>query len=214
MLRRVTTGTLSDIICLKTTAHFILFFLSILNEILAYNNSQVENPEQYEFRPKEMLRDLCAIFALFSSEDVFQLECAKSGCDLKLLKNAVKTCQKLNLLTGESIIAFESLPDLVEQASLSVADDEALEADAPDEFLDEILSIFMKDPVILPSGHYVDRATITQHLLNDPIDPFNRKEMTIDDVKPAVELKARIDAWLQEKRTARLLAETTISKDT
>ncbi|OEU19625.1 U-box-domain-containing protein [Fragilariopsis cylindrus CCMP1102] len=175
---------------------------------------KVENPEQYEFRPKEMLRDLCAIFALFSSEDVFQLECAKSGCDLKLLKNAVKTCQKLNLLTGESIIAFESLPDLVEQASLSVADDEALEADAPDEFLDEILSIFMKDPVILPSGHYVDRATITQHLLNDPIDPFNRKEMTIDDVKPAVELKARIDAWLQEKRTARLLAETTISKDT
>mmetsp|Transcript_7103 Transcript_7103/g.8233 ORF Transcript_7103/g.8233 Transcript_7103/m.8233 type:complete len:1179 (-) Transcript_7103:398-3934(-) len=166
-------------------------------------NMKVDNPEQYEFRPKEMLRDLCAIFALFSSEEVFQLECAKSGCDLKMLKNAVKTCQKLNLLTGESIIAFESLPNLVEQASQSVADDEALEVGAPDEFLDEILSTFMKDPVILPSGHSVDRSTITQHLLNDPIDPFNREEMTIDDVKPNVELKTKIDSWLQEKRAAR-----------
>ena len=168
---------------------------------------KVENPEQYEFRPKEMLRDLCAIFALFASSDEFQLECAKSGCEPKMLKKAVKTCQNLNLLTGDSINAFASLPNLVEQASLSVADDEALVADAPDEFLDEILSTFMKDPVILPSGHYVDRATITQHLLNDPIDPFNREEMTIEDVKPAVELKAKIESWLEKKRAARLAGD-------
>lgn len=107
---------------------------------------------------------------------------------------------------GESIIAFASLPDLVEQASRSVAEDEALKADAPDEFLDEIMSTFMEDPVILPSGHFVDRPTITQHLLNDPIDPFNREPMTIDSIKPAVELKARIDSWLQEKRAARSAA--------
>ena len=61
----------------------------------------------------------------------------------------------------------------------------------------------MMDPVVLPSGHFVDRSTITQHLLNDPIDPFNREEMTIDDVKPATELKAKIDMWLEEKRAAR-----------
>jgi ubiquitin conjugation factor E4 B len=120
-----------------------------------------------------------------------------------MLRSAVKTCQRLNLLTGESMTAFESLPDLVETASRSVAEDEELMADAPDEFLDEILSSFMLDPVILPSGHFVDRSTITQHLLNDPIDPFNREEMTIDDVKPAIELKAKIDQWLLEKRAAR-----------
>lgn len=150
-----------------------------------------------------MLRDLCAIFALFASASDFQLECAKSGCRLDMLRSAVKTCQRLNLLTGESMTAFESLPDLVETASRSVAEDEELMADAPDEFLDEILSSFMLDPVILPSGHFVDRSTITQHLLNDPIDPFNREEMTIDDVKPALELKAKIDQWLLEKRAAR-----------
>ena len=164
---------------------------------------KVENPEQYEFRPKEMLRDLCAIFALFASADEFQQECAKNGCDPNMLRSAVKTCQKLNLLMGESIKAFESLPDLVEKALCSVAEDEALVEDAPDEFMDEIMSTFMSDPVILPSGHFVDRSTITQHLLNDPMDPFNREPMTNDDIKPAVELKARIESWLEEKRAAR-----------
>eukprot|EP00536_Pseudo-nitzschia_multiseries_P004273 jgi/Psemu1/318386/estExt_fgenesh1_pm.C_700013 len=163
---------------------------------------KVKDPEQYEFRPKEMLRDLCAIFALFASAKEFQHECARNGCNPGTLREAVKTCQKFNLLTGESIVAFEALPNLVELALSVVADDEALVADAPDEFLDEIICTFMADPVILPSGHCVDRSTITQHLLNDPIDPFNREPMTIDDIKPADELKARIDAWLQEKRAA------------
>jgi ubiquitin conjugation factor E4 B len=188
----------------------LLFEISIANSgILTLTNSssfhfQVNNPEQYEFRPKEMLRDLCAIFALFASAEVFQIECAKSGCNPDLLRSAVKTCKRLNLLTGESMIAFETLPDSVDEASRAVADDEALIVDAPDEFHDEILSTFMTNPVILPSGHYVDRSTITQHLLNDPIDPFNREAMTIDDVKPATELKARMDIWLAEKRAARL----------
>merc|ERR1712151_1043311 len=85
---------------------------------------KVNNPEQYEFRPKDMLQDLCAIFALFSSEEIFQLECAKSGCDQKLLKNAVKTCQKLGLLDGDSMVAFETLPNHVEKASQSIKADE------------------------------------------------------------------------------------------
>jgi len=166
----------------------------------------VKNPEQYEFRPKEMLRDLCAIFALFASSTEFQVECAKSGCDPTLLRSAIDTCQRRNLLTGESMAALESLPDLVEEARRAVDEDEALLTDAPDEFLDEIMSTFMKDPVVLPSGHFVDRPTITQHLLNDPIDPFNRVAMTIDDVKSATELKAKIDKWLEGKRAARKAA--------
>lgn len=161
---------------------------------------KVDNPDQYEFRPKEMLRDLCAIFALFSSYQTFQDECAKSGCDPSLLRSAVKTCRKLNVLMGDSMASFESLPDVVDEAAKRVAADEDLLRDAPEEFLDEILSTFMKEPVILPSGHVVDRTTISQHLLNDPIDPFNRFPMTIDDVKPATELKEKMDKWLEEKR--------------
>lgn len=149
-----------------------------------------------------MLRDLCAIFALFTSSEEFQVECAKSGCNPELLRSAIKTCKKLNLLTGESMTAFESLPALVDKASKVVQAEEALIADAPNEFMDELMATYMTDPVILPSGHYVDRSTITQHLLNDQMDPFSRKEMTVDDIKPATELKERMVKWLEEKRAS------------
>ena len=95
---------------------------------------------------------MCAIFALFASAEEFHLKHAQSGCDPDTLKSPVKTCQKLNLFMGETSIAFESLPNLVEQVSRSVAEDEALKAGTPDEFLDEIIYTFMIDPVILPSG--------------------------------------------------------------
>ena len=39
-------------------------------------------------------------------------------------------------------------------------------ADAPDEFLDPIMSTMMLDPVLLPSSNVtVDRSTIARHLL-------------------------------------------------
>jgi len=165
---------------------------------------KVDNPEELEFKPKMMLRDLCYIFGLFAKAEVFQVECAKSGCDPGLLRQALKPVKKLNLLQGEQLEAFESFPALLEEVAKRVAEDEAILGDAPDEFLDEILSTFMKDPVILPSGHFVDRPTIAQHLLNDPTDPFNRQPMTIDDVKPATELKAKIDAWISEKKESKM----------
>ena len=185
-------------------SRLVAMLLHVLTKLVGSKglDLKVENPEQYEFRPKEMLRDLCAIFALFASANEFQLECAKSGCDPALLSSAVKTCRRLNLLTGESMSAFEALPDRVAKETQAVAADEALLQDAPEEFLDEILQSFMKDPVVLPSGHYVDRSTITQHLLNDPTDPFNRKPITIDDIKPATELKEKMDKWVEEKKRA------------
>jgi len=177
-----------------------LWFLFLINR-----NPQVDNPDEYNFRPKEMLRDLCAIFALFAKYPEFQVECAKSGYyNAELVTKSVKTCSKLNLLTGEAMEAFSSLPGLVEMAAKAVAIDDALIADAPEDFLDPLVLTFMEDPVILPtSGKIVDRSTIAQILLNDPADPFNRKELSIDMVEPATDLKKRMTAWLEEKRAER-----------
>jgi ubiquitin conjugation factor E4 B len=98
---------------------------------------------------------------------------------------------------------FESLPELVAAAAQTVASDDALFTDAPDEFLDPLMCTFMKDPVLLPtSDTIIDRSTITQHLLNDPTDPFNRKDLTIDMVVPATELKEKMNKWVEEKRAA------------
>jgi hypothetical protein len=156
-----------------------------------------------------MLRDLCAIFALFSKLPEFQVECAKSGYySYELVTKSVKTCKKLQLLSGESMESFQKFPELIEAAAKTVASDDALLADAPEEFLDPLVLTFMKDPVILPtSGNCVDRSTIAQILLNDPHDPFNRMDLTIDMVEPAVELKERMTKWLEDKRAMLLLQD-------
>ena len=36
-------------------------------------------------------------------------------------------------------------------------------------------------------------------LLNDEHDPFNRAPLKISDLVPQVQLKARIDKWIQQK---------------
>mgnify|MGYP006089882507 CR=1 FL=1 len=69
------------------------------------------------------------------------------------------------------------------------------------QFVDPLTSELMTDPVELPtSNQIVDRKTIAQQLLNDPLDPFNRKKLTMDMVLPCVELKGRIDAFIAEYR--------------
>ena len=41
---------------------------------------------------------------------------------------------------------------------------------------------------------------IVQCLMNDPIDPFNRKALSVKDLIPQTELKEKITQWLKEKR--------------
>lgn len=149
-----------------------------------------------------MLTDLCSIFVSYAESAEFQEYCAKSGYYTEdLMKQAVSICSKWNLMNNEKMNTFSSFVDNVKVAAKNVEHDETLYADAPDEFLDPLMCTFMKDPVLLPtSDTIIDRSTITQHLLNDPHDPFNRKELTIDSVVPATDLKERMTAWLAAKR--------------
>jgi len=151
-----------------------------------------------------MLRDICSIFSTFSMSSEFQVACAKSAFyKIDLLSRSVKTCRKYNLLSGISMGQFEDLAEKVEAVARNVEDDDALTADAPDEYLDPLTYTFMTDPVILPTSNTViDRSSIAQHLLNDPHDPFNRKELTMEMVVPATELKEKMTKWLNEKRNA------------
>lgn len=186
--------------------------LHVLNKLVGARglDLKVDNPEVYNFRPKEMLQDLCVVFSSFAAEDEFQMACAKSGYYTPdLMNKSVKTCRKLGLLAGDSMELFALLATKVEEASKTLASDEDLTADAPDEFLDPLTQEFLSDPVILPtSDTIVDRATITQHLLNDSTDPFNRKELSIEDVIPAIELKEKMKVWLDAKKAARDKAES------
>ena len=46
----------------------------------------------------------------------------------------------------------------------------------------------------------VDRSTIARHLLSDQNDPFTRAPLTMEQVEPLDDLKAAIQAWMDEKR--------------
>jgi ubiquitin conjugation factor E4 B len=73
-------------------------------------------------------------------------------------------------------------------------------SDAPDEFIDEITSELMQDPMKLPSGHFMDREAIKKMLLTRPIDPWTTIPFTIEECVPAVELKQKIEEYLAQKR--------------
>ncbi|RLN75245.1 hypothetical protein DYB28_009425, partial [Aphanomyces astaci] len=94
------------------------------------------------------------------------------------------------------VAAFDSFAQTVEDLFKSNTQDEAMLGDIPDEFMDPLLWQLMKEPVTLPSGYVVDRATITQHLMNDASDPFTRSPLTVDQLVPNAALKAQIQAWV------------------
>lgn len=96
---------------------------------------------------------------------------------------------------------LENLAAQVAQAAAHGEQEEEELGEAPEEFLDPVTYTLMKDPVTLPtSGTIMDRSTILRHLLTDQRDPINRQTLTPDMLQPAAELKAKIDAWLQEQR--------------
>merc|ERR1719507_1298651 len=101
----------------------------------------------------------------------------------------------------ELVEALENVAATVKKMAANTLKDDELFADAPDEFLDPIMSHLMKDPVKLPnSGQIVDRPTIARHLLSDQNDPFTRAPLAMEQVEPLDDLKMAIQAWMEEKR--------------
>lgn len=101
---------------------------------------------------------------------------------------------------------LESLAGQVAQAAIELqAQDDIAGDDIPSEFLDPIMSTLMRDPVFLPTSNMtMDRANILRHLLAAEHDPFNRQPLKADMLQPLPELRARIRAWLKEKRESKM----------
>ena len=97
-------------------------------------------------------------------------------------------------------------PQLAAEATAGDAaaaeEEEADLGEIPDDFLDPGMYTLMTDPIKLPSGGTMDRANILRHLLTDETDPFTRQPLKAEDLVPDTELKAKIDAWIAERKTA------------
>eukprot|EP00271_Cylindrocystis_brebissonii_P000919 TRINITY_DN11118_c0_g1_i1.p1 TRINITY_DN11118_c0_g1~~TRINITY_DN11118_c0_g1_i1.p1 ORF type:complete len:1080 (-),score=209.96 TRINITY_DN11118_c0_g1_i1:1215-4454(-) len=164
---------------------------------------RLTNPEKYEFRPKELLGQIVTIYVHLARGDhsgVLPAAISSDGRSYReeAFPEAAAVLRSSMAIDGRIIQEFEELGVKARETGAEAMDAEKELGDIPDEFLDPIQCTLMKDPVILPSGNTMERAVILRHLLSDPKDPFNRAHLTPEMLKPNVELKAQIDAFLAQ----------------
>lgn len=180
---------------------------AMLNYFLAHlvgpkqRDLKLNDMDKYEFRPGEMVTDICIIYTQLGNDEAFPLAISQDGRSYSpmLFQQAHDVLCRVGRggLAGE-LLALRVKVEVASQANQEVED---LATEAPEEYLDPIMSHLMTDPVTLPSSLIVcDRSTIARHLLSDQTDPFNRQPLTMDEVLPNTELKNTISQWLIQKK--------------
>ncbi|KAM4015855.1 ubiquitin conjugation factor E4 A isoform 1-T3 [Anomaloglossus baeobatrachus] len=207
-----TIGTLafltSDIRSLFIQPFLAERIISMLNYFLQHlvgpkmGALKVKDFSEFDFKPQQLVSDICTIYLNLGDEENFCASVPKDGRSYSptLFAQTVRVLKKINK-PGNMIVAFTNMAEKIKSLADQQQREEETYADAPDEFLDPIMSTVMSDPVILPSSRVtVDRSTIARHLLSDQTDPFNRSPLTMDQIKPNRELKERICTWLSERK--------------
>ena len=166
---------------------------------------RVNEPEKYHFKPRMLLYEIVKIILHFAPFPEFEVAMVRDerSFDPNNLRKAVRVLgsSKTDLtVRPEHLQALEAFASRCVEVKETLDAEEAQYGDIPDEFQDPITADLMADPVVLPSGHRIDRPTITRHLLSDETDPFSRQRLTVDMLVPDTELKAQIDAWKAEAR--------------
>lgn len=170
------------------------------------SNLKVENPQDYGFQPRILLRDIMTVYTNLSGKQSFATAIARDGRSYRPgnFDKAKTLMARFGLKSPDELNIWSQLSANVAETKAAEEQEEEDLGEIPDEFLDPLLSDLMRDPVILPrSKNTVDRSTIRSHLLSDPTDPFNRTPLRIEDVVEDVEMKQRIEAWVAERKAAK-----------
>ncbi|CAL1542242.1 unnamed protein product [Lymnaea stagnalis] len=201
---RMITGEIQSIFCHPT---FVDRIASMLNYFLCrlvgpkQKEFSVKDKDNYEFKPQETVSNICAIYLNLQQSDqfcqaVFQDQRSYSS---QLFAQASQVMEKIGE-SSEAVLDFLQLDEKIKAMQTTKMSEEQALADAPEDFLDPIMGTLMTDPVMLPSSHnIVDRNVIARHILSDQTDPFNRQPLSLDMVIPQPELKAKIQAWIEER---------------
>jgi len=75
--------------------------------------------------------------------------------------------------------------------------------DIPKHYFDPITYELMYDPVVLPSGHTVDNATISRHMTAHSTDPFTGLPLHQKEVVPNQTLKRQIESYITARKRKR-----------
>ena len=162
---------------------------------------KVKNVEDYAFNPGEMVTNICKIYVNFKNCDSFLASVSRDGRSYspELFEQASNVLLKIGKAELETYL--QNVARKVNKSAENQKVDEELFADAPDEYLDSIMSHLMTDPVRLPNSlQIVDRSTIARHLLSDQNDPFTRAPLTMEQIEPLDDLKNEIQKWMEDKR--------------
>ncbi|XP_016121639.1 ubiquitin conjugation factor E4 A-like, partial [Sinocyclocheilus grahami] len=163
---------------------------------------KVKDFSEFDFKPQQLVSDICTIYLNLGDEEHFCATVPKDGRSYSptLFCQTVRVLKKINK-PGDMIVSFSLLADKIKSLADRHQQEEETYSDAPDEFLDPIMSTLMLDPVLLPSSNVtVDRTTIARHLLSDQTDPFNRSPLTMDQIRPNEELRQQIMKWLADHK--------------
>lgn len=167
---------------------------------------KVSDFAKVSWKPKLLLKRIIDIYVHFKNEEKFATAVAKDGRSYKgeLFTRAIRRAKDLKILAPSIVQGFEEVAEAAARAHEAENQEEEDLGEIPDEFLDPIMSVLMRNPVRLPtSGNVMDRAVISRILLSDKVDPFNRELLTEDMLVEDVDLKNRIDSFVAEKRSAR-----------
>ena len=169
------------------------------------NELKLKNLSEYDFNPKFILGALLSVYSAFYDQKEFIKCVVKDERSYKYenferAKNLVENSGKIIIDTNDYnnyILFFNKL----KEEEKAIKDEEINYDDAPEEFLDQITTLLMTDPVKLPKSNVIlDRKTIETHLLSDQSDPFNRSPLTKDMLIPCPELKAKIQEYINKKK--------------
>jgi len=204
-MMKLFTSTLSEAFTMPEIVQRLAGMLDYNLEILTGPKSKtlkVDNAEKYFFNPKTLLPEIVDIYLNLASIPAFVEAVAGDGRSYKpeTMSATAYILKTKNLKDPHHLDAWDSLCKRFEVTKAELDRIELDFEDAPPEFEDELMGSLMKDPVILPSNHILDRSTIIQHLLSDPKDPYTRQPMSIDDVVPDDSLRERIEKWKDERR--------------
>lgn len=204
-MMRLFTSALSDAFTMPEIVSRLASMLNYNLDTLAGRKAtaelNVENKEKYHFRPRQLLSDFVEIYLNLGRSKVFIDAVAADGRSYKpeVLNNVTRILTAQHTKDPADMARWEKLKSRFLAAKQEIDQAELDLGDIPAEFEDPIMGDLMRDPVLLPSQHIVDKSTIVQHLLSDPKDPFTRQAMTVDDAIPQTELRERIEKWREEK---------------
>lgn len=166
---------------------------------------KVSEPQKVLWKPRFLLKTILKTYLNFHGIPEFASAVGLDGrsYNAALFDKAKRIMENRHLLGKPDVARFA---DIAKAAAAALEAEAAVEedlGDIPDEFVDPIMSNIMREPVRLPtSGNVMDKSVIARILLSEPSDPFNRKLLTEDMLEPMPELKAKIDAFIAEKKAA------------